>query len=123
MTHPAIEQAVKAITRENFIEATGREPEQDDLERCNCDKAGEVGHMFCGWDYTLNKPVFEALRAMQQEPSKTDAGEVERLRAALQDINSWTSDAGSSEAKTNAELIAAKCREISEAALEIKETP
>ena len=24
------------ITREKFIERVGRDPEQDDLERCNC---------------------------------------------------------------------------------------
>lgn len=47
------------ITRKKFMQATGRKPEQDDLERCNCKQAGAPGHFFCGWDATLNKPVFE----------------------------------------------------------------
>lgn len=47
------------ITREKFIEATGREPEQDDLDRANCPKAGEIGHFCCGWNRTLNKPQFD----------------------------------------------------------------
>jgi len=44
------------ITREQFLAATGREPEQDDLERANCDKAGAIGHSCCGWNKLLNKP-------------------------------------------------------------------
>lgn len=46
------------ITREKFIEATGHEPDNDDLERCNCSMAGEVGHYFCGWNHAKNKPQF-----------------------------------------------------------------
>lgn len=46
------------ITREMYIAATGYEPEQDDLERCNCNKAGEVLHQSCGWDSKRNLPVF-----------------------------------------------------------------
>lgn len=47
------------ITREKFVEATGREPEQDDLERCNCERAGQIGHLCCGWNALLNMPQFE----------------------------------------------------------------
>lgn len=36
---------------------TGRDPIQDDLERCNCDKAGETGHDFCGWNYRVMLPM------------------------------------------------------------------
>ena len=46
------------ITAEMFKEATGRDPEQDDLERCNCRSAGELGHFFCGWDHEKNVPQF-----------------------------------------------------------------
>lgn len=45
------------ITKEIFTKAVGCEPEQDDLERCNCTEKG-IGHLSCGWDYNLNKPVF-----------------------------------------------------------------
>ena len=46
------------ITREKFIEATGREPEDDDLQRCNCREAGMLMHLCCGWNYKHNKPQF-----------------------------------------------------------------
>jgi len=46
------------ITAEDFERATGHAPEQDDLERCNCDKAGQLGHDFCGWSETYGKPNF-----------------------------------------------------------------
>jgi hypothetical protein len=46
------------ITREKFMTALGFEPEQDDLERCNCEKAGQIGHSQCGWDESRNKPRF-----------------------------------------------------------------
>ena len=45
-----------AINREQFISATGREPEQDDLERVNCKQAGDVGHWCCGWNVEHNRP-------------------------------------------------------------------
>ena len=47
------------ITRQQFIEATGREPVQDDLERVNCPKAGTPGHWMCGWNKAHNRPQFE----------------------------------------------------------------
>jgi hypothetical protein len=47
------------ITRADFIKATGREPVQDDLERCNCMEAGTIGHLCCGWDRVANKPQFD----------------------------------------------------------------
>lgn len=46
------------ITAKYFERATGHEPEQDDLERCNCDKAGSIGHESCGWNFKKNAPVF-----------------------------------------------------------------
>jgi len=48
----------KTITREKFIAATGFEPEQDDLERCNCPDAGKIGHYLCGWDDETDRPRF-----------------------------------------------------------------
>lgn len=44
------------ITREKFIEATGHEPVDDDLERANCKSAGDLGHFHCGWDEEQNLP-------------------------------------------------------------------
>ena len=46
------------ITAQYFQEATGHEPVNDDLERCNCPKAGEEMHQQCGWNYSWNLPVF-----------------------------------------------------------------
>jgi len=48
------------ITAEQFEEAVGRPPENDDLERCNCVRAGALGHMQCGWDKISNLPWFMA---------------------------------------------------------------
>lgn len=36
------------MTHDEFVNATGREPEQDDLDRANCAKAGKPGHFYCG---------------------------------------------------------------------------
>lgn len=47
------------ITAEQFAAATGRQPENDDLERVNCPKVGQLGHFSCGWNHQMNKPVFE----------------------------------------------------------------
>jgi hypothetical protein len=46
------------ITAERFAKAVGREPVDDDLERCNCDKAGQISHMMCGWDIGREMPNF-----------------------------------------------------------------
>ena len=45
------------ITKEYFIEKTGIEPKDDDLERCNCLMAGEFGHNCCGWFFVHEKPI------------------------------------------------------------------
>jgi hypothetical protein len=40
---------VPPVTVEQFVMATGREPQQDDMERVNCKDVGKPGHHFCGW--------------------------------------------------------------------------
>ena len=34
------------------------EPTDDDLQRCNCALAGELGHTQCGWNWDHNKPQY-----------------------------------------------------------------
>lgn len=46
------------VTKEIFIDRVGREPENDDLERCNCNQAGKIGHMLCGWCPACDLPRF-----------------------------------------------------------------
>jgi hypothetical protein len=46
------------ITRDHFVSRVGRKPENDDLDRCNCKEAGEVGHYYCGWNKEKDLPVF-----------------------------------------------------------------
>lgn len=46
------------ITAEQFQAATGHQPKDDDLERCNCPKAGQIGHQHCGWDADRGLPRF-----------------------------------------------------------------
>jgi hypothetical protein len=49
------------ITAETFVRRVGRAPENDDLERCNCDLAGQLGHTSCGWCTQCHKPKFMCL--------------------------------------------------------------
>ena len=46
------------ITAEYFSKHVGTPPVDDDLERCNCDKAGEIEHLCCGWCDTHELPIF-----------------------------------------------------------------
>ena len=46
------------ITAELFEQYVGRKHEDDDLERCNCEKAGQAGHFMCGWNRKENLPVY-----------------------------------------------------------------
>jgi len=46
------------ITAEYFKRCTLNEPKDDDLERSNCNKAGQPGHTQCGWNHTLNLPRY-----------------------------------------------------------------
>lgn len=46
------------ITESRFKEATGRSPQEDDLERCNCKYQGALGHYMCGWNYEREHPKF-----------------------------------------------------------------
>ena len=46
------------ITAEDFLKAVGSLPQDDDLERCNCPESGTIGHYFCGWCNTHNRPLF-----------------------------------------------------------------
>lgn len=55
MCHAA---ARREITAEHFKLVTGVEPEQDDLDRCNCPKAGQHFHYCCGWDWERDRPNF-----------------------------------------------------------------
>jgi hypothetical protein len=65
-----------AITREKFIEAVGREPRHDDLERCNCHDCG-IGHTACGWNDEADLPVFLTPEVWHERNRKL----VERLRS------------------------------------------
>ena len=56
------------FTAADFDRATGRPPTDDDLERANCSKAGEIGHMNCGWCYTSNLPKFQCHWCFTSQP-------------------------------------------------------
>lgn len=43
-------------TAEQYEYRYGRPPEHDDLERINCDCAGDPGHRQCGWCVECNGP-------------------------------------------------------------------
>ena len=46
------------ITPIQFAQATGFNPEDDDMERVNCDRVGTKGHISCGWCDKHAKPRF-----------------------------------------------------------------
>ena len=46
------------IDAKKFKEMTGNDPADDDLERCNCEKAGKPGHLSCGICEDHNQPRF-----------------------------------------------------------------
>lgn len=48
----------KELTAKEFECLVGYPPVDDDLERCNCQKAGEIGHQHCGWNQIRNLPMF-----------------------------------------------------------------
>lgn len=53
----------KPMTAEEFKLATGNLPQNDDLDRVNCQEAGDVGHFGCGWNEMENKPSFMSFPA------------------------------------------------------------
>lgn len=59
---------METISAEKYEHATGHPPERDDLERCNCDKAGQPGHTQCGWNNHADLPVFMAGVETNKEP-------------------------------------------------------
>ncbi len=52
---------LKPMTAEQFKLATGHDAENDDLDRVNCEKAGDLGHFCCGWNEMDNKPMFMSI--------------------------------------------------------------
>jgi hypothetical protein len=47
------------MTRDEFLDKTGREPVDDDLERVNCEYAGYPNHLGCGWCEGHSAPMFQ----------------------------------------------------------------
>ena len=68
------------ITPEKFAERVGRPPVDDDLERCNCTEAGDIGHYLCGWDEETDLPVFMSFSVQAQEKNGCDTIVMRRLR-------------------------------------------
>lgn len=46
---------------QTYLERTGQLPTNDDLDRVNCEYAGEIGHLHCGWCNLHNCPRFECM--------------------------------------------------------------
>ena len=55
---PDATDTLMTITPQMFEEATGRPPENDDIERVNCPDAGSDGHLGCGWHVERNAPMY-----------------------------------------------------------------
>ena len=62
MTNPnyhLIFHGTEKMNSKEFMLLTGRLPENDDLERVNCNEAGSDGHIMCGTCEAHNMPVWE----------------------------------------------------------------
>lgn len=59
-------------TEEDFERMVGSPPELDDMERLNCEHAGALLHMCCGYCETHDKPRF-VCGCIQRIPEKDDA--------------------------------------------------
>ena len=46
------------MNAKEFEKLTGDKPENDDLDRVNCDKAGQIGHYCCGLCSKCGQPKF-----------------------------------------------------------------
>lgn len=49
------------MTGRQFREITGQQPDHDDLERVNCERAGTILHETCGWCPTHDQPAWWCL--------------------------------------------------------------
>lgn len=47
------------MNAQEFEARTGYAPVDDDLERVNCDRIGEIGHQQCGWCEQCKGPRFQ----------------------------------------------------------------
>lgn len=47
------------MTELEFLLKTGRKPVNDDLDRVNCQQAGQILHWQCGWCKEHDKPHFD----------------------------------------------------------------
>lgn len=60
-------KAKSEITEEMFEKAVGRPYRGYELTMCNCPKAGDEGHEFCGWNYEVNLPCFKMMDEWNSE--------------------------------------------------------
>jgi len=52
----------QSLSKENYKKATGLNSVNDDLERANCPRAGELGHYSCGWSHAWDLPYQYIIR-------------------------------------------------------------
>lgn len=43
-----VERETAEMTEQDFLTKTGHKPTHDDLDRVNCQLAGQIGHKYCG---------------------------------------------------------------------------
>ena len=55
------------MNEHEFESITGHSPDNDDLERANCNKTGEPGHLFCGVCKTCGMPRFLSCKHVREE--------------------------------------------------------
>ena len=60
------------MTKKEYTARFGRAPERDDLERANCEHAGEFSHWFCGVCQQCGKPRAMCGHFYIKDPSPTE---------------------------------------------------
>ena len=48
----------RKMTYDDYVKIVGVPPIDDDLDRVNCGKVGQVGHEMCGWNPLTQRPRF-----------------------------------------------------------------
>lgn len=69
-----------------FERLVGHAPENDDLDRVNCPKAGSIGHWHCGWCLVHNKPHFMCGCLNKSQQINIDKGDLTNVINAIKHL-------------------------------------
>lgn len=85
---------VSYMTRATFKQITGQHPKEDDLDRANCLRAGEVGHHSCGVCSNCSMPRFIGCdcAVMQEHASKQRRNKMAEYDKAAKSYSAFSTE-------------------------------